>query len=272
MAFAANSVLCRVALVERLMDPVGFTTVRLGSGAVVLLLLMISRWYRKNHVYPVRFKSANMLGTLALFVYAMCFSLAYIQLETGAGALVLFGAVQLTLAALAFINGNKPKQIEFLGAAIAFTGLIYLLSPTWGSPRALGFFLMFLAGMAWAVFTWVGKGSKSPTQDTSLAFIGCLPLLLIVNIWWLEPDKWTVLGVVLAIASGAITSAMGYALWYSVLPKLSAMQAGIIQLLVPIIAAIGGVVFIGEGLTQRLVVATLLVIGGVYLSMMKKNS
>ncbi|MCX7553146.1 DMT family transporter [Marinicella sp. S1101] len=268
LAFAANSVLCRMALADGLIDPAGFTTIRLVSGALALVMLWL--FCSKNPVAESTYTFIHFCAALALFTYALLFSLAYVQLQAGAGALVLFGAVQITLILLSILQGKMPHLIELFGIVLAFSGLVYLLYPEWGTPTLMGFVMMLFAGVAWGVYTWLGKGSKNPVHDTRQAFIGCVPLVAIMALWWFMPEAWTVWGVVLAVVSGALTSAMGYAIWYVVLPRLTVIQAGVIQLMVPVIAALAGVFMLNESITQRLVLASLLVLGGVYLVLLKK--
>jgi len=269
LAFAGNSVLCRLALMDGLMDPAGFTLWRLGSGMLVLLLMV---GLRRSAVHPTESRGIfsgtqprqQMMGSLALFVYMAGFSWAYVQLTTGAGALVLFGSVQLTLMALARISGQRLKITEYLGALLAFLGLLYLLLPAWGTPTVFNFALMALAGMAWSYYTRLGQASDTPLATTTVYFIGTLPLVLLLVWFRFEPAAWSQQGVLLAITSGALTSAVGYAIWYWVLPALSTMQAGVLQLLVPLLAALGGVLFAAEALTMRMALAAVMILGGLW--------
>ena len=265
LAFAGNSVLCRLALMDGLMDPAGFTLWRLISGMLVLLLLV---WLRRSTERPGTFAATQpsqiIIGSMALFVYMAGFSWAYVQLTTGTGALVLFGSVQLTLMALARISGQRLKIAEYLGAVLAFFGLLYLLLPAWGTPSVFNFALMTLAGVAWGCYTRLGQASDTPLVSTTVYFIGTLPWLLLLLWFQFEPAAWSPKGVLLAITSGAFTSAMGYAIWYLVLPALSTVQAGVLQLLVPLLAALGGVLFAAEILTLRMAVAAAMILGGLW--------
>lgn len=269
LAFAGNSVLCRLALGEGLIDAAGFTTVRLLSGALTLMLLMV--FFDKQSATSVKAfqpSGRSWLGALLLFVYAIGFSYAYVILETGMGALILFGAVQLTLLLASFFSGQRPGWWEWLGVLLAFSGLIYLMLPAWGSPNLLGFVLMTFSGLAWGLYTLAGQGSVLPLQETTKNFIYSVPWVVLLCLISFQPNLWISNGLWLAITSGALTSGVGYAIWYAVLPELKTSQAGVVQLLVPIIAAIGGVVFAGEALTVRLIVASLMVLGGVYVVML----
>lgn len=263
LAFAGNSVLCRLALDAGWMDAVGFTAVRLFFGALMLLLLLLLRHTpMKAVLQPSR---VRFTGALMLFVYALSFSLAYLQLTTGSGALILFGVVQLTLLLADIMAGKRPHRLEWAGVVLAFVGLVYLLAPAWGTPTVAGFALMSLSGVAWGVYTWLGRGSSQPLVTTAANFVWSLPWVLLMCLFSFKPQLWTTNGLILAASSGALTSGLGYALWYAVLPKLTSAQAGIYQLLVPIIAAIGGVLFAAEAISVRLVVASSMVLGGIYL-------
>lgn len=271
LAFAGNSVLCRLALGENLIDPAGFTSLRLLSGAITLAVLLLLKNKTKTKPHNIEGKQ-QVLGVLLLFSYAICFSYAYVVLATGAGALVLFGAVQLTMLLTSVAMGRKPSFNEWLGVGLAFTGLVYLFLPSWGTPSLTGFVLMLLAGVSWGFYSIIGTGSSNALKQTAVNFIGCIPLVLLLNIMVFQPTLWTTNGVLLALTSGVITSAIGYAIWYAVLPKLSASQAGVLQLLVPIIAALGGVAFVAEPLTIQLVISSFMVLGGVYLVMWSKRN
>ncbi len=266
LAFAGNSVLCRLALGGGLIDAAGFTSVRLLAGAItlVILSLLISKQSGK---LVLLFKPSirQFKGAVWLFTYTICFSYAYLVLDTGTGALILFGVVQLTLLVANFIAGKRLVFIEWLGLLMAFGGLVYLLLPAWGTPTLSGFLLMVLSGLAWGLYTLAGKGSASPLLETSKNFIGCIPLITVLGLISFEPSLWTKQGLILAVLSGALTSGVGYAIWYAVLPKLSLAQAGVLQLLVPVLAALGGVLFAAEVLSVRLMVSATLVLGGIYL-------
>jgi drug/metabolite transporter (DMT)-like permease len=264
LAFAGNSVLCRLALGQGLMDAAGFTSVRLNSGAVMLVLLMLI-----NRKSPQRLITLpdlrTLLGAIWLVLYAWCFSLAYVLLDTGTGALILFGAVQLSLLFSRIIKGHQPQLAEWLGVLLAFSGLVYLLWPALGTPTWPGFLLMAFSGVAWGLYTLLGQGSVQPLRDTSRNFLWAVPLAILM-LWWVpDGQQWTTQGVWLAVLSGALTSGVGYAIWYAVLPSLSATQAGVLQLLVPVLAAIGGVLFATEPFGMRLLLSAMAVLGGIAL-------
>lgn len=200
-----------------------------------------------------------------LFLYAVAFSFAYLSLSTATGALILFGAVQLTLLALTFFTGFKLSPLEWLGLLLACFGFTYLMLPGINAPSVSGFLLMTLAGIAWGGYTFLGRSSTQPLLDTAANFTRTLPLAIIILIFILLYGKshLTTQGVVLAIASGSVASGIGYAIWYKALASLSTTQAGIVQLLVPVIAAFGGVIFVSEPVTMRLLIASFLILGGI---------
>jgi len=270
LAFAANSVLCRLALNDGLIDPAQFTTWRLLSGAATLVFLCVFQSLKQQQIdLKATWLEGSWLSAFALFVYALGFSYAYVTLETGIGALILFGAVQLTLILFAVWAGQKLTWLEWLGLAIAFAGFVYLVLPTLSSPSLLGFVLMTLAGVAWGLYTWRGKISAKPLFATTSNFVRTIPMLLValivISFNGEQVPSAQLEGIILAVTSGAIMSGLGYAIWYAVLPYLSASIAAVLQLLVPIIATIGGVVFANESITMHLVIATLSVLGGVLL-------
>ena len=264
-AFAANSILCRLALGKELIDPASFTGIRLGSGAVMLLIILMVR--QRGLPKP----AFDTLGASMLFLYAICFSFAYVDLKTGTGALILFGTVQLTMILFGLVLGERPKPLAWLGMIMAISGLVYLLLPGVSAPPLLPALLMAAAGVAWAVYSLHGKGSRHATADTAWNFVGTLPLVLVVLLFMQNTLQLQVAGVMLAVASGALASGVGYALWYTVLPHLTQTQAGNVQLSGPIIAAFGGVLVMSEAITLRLVIATLLSLGGIALVIGSRN-
>jgi len=264
LAFAGNSVLCRLALGQGLMDAAGFTGVRLISGALMLLLLLKSSGGASEPIlWHQRPQRQHLLGALWLVAYAVGFSFAYVLLETGTGALILFGAVQLTLLFSRVLSGHRLHVLEWLGVVVAFAGLVYLLWPALGTPGWPGFVLMAGSGLAWGLYTLVGQGSRNPLRDTTANFFWAVPLAVLLLLWVPDVAAWSSRGVWLAVISGAITSGVGYAIWYAVLPSLSAAQAGVLQLLVPVLAAAGGVLLASEPLSLRLVLASAAVLGGI---------
>lgn len=264
-AFAGNSVLCRFALAQEAADPAGFTAVRLLSGAVTLMLLLaLSRSDAGS-------SKGSWLAGGYLFAYAILFSFAYVTLDTATGALILFGTVQLTMILVTIFRGHRLQRFEWLGFLLAVSGLVYLLLPELAKPSMLGFSMMLLAGVAWAGYTFMGQGSKNALADTAYNFARTLPMLAISMVPLLSSVQLSQSGILLAIASGALTSGVGYALWYSALSGLSTTQAAVIQLLVPVIAALGGVLFANELLTDRLILSAVLVLGGIMLIILTKQ-
>lgn len=263
VAFAANSVLCRFALGTGAIDAAGFTSIRLVSGAVVLVLIL---FLRTNHL-PTTTQGSWFAGFM-LFLYAITFSYAYIDLDTGTGALILFGAVQITMICLSIIKGNRLTISEWFGVVIACMGLIFLVLPGVSAPSVLGFLLMTTAGIAWGVYTLKGRGSENPLADTAYNFLRTLPLVMILVIITFREFHFTAHGVVLAMVSGGITSGVGYTIWYIALRNLTATQAAVAQLSVPLIAALGGVIFMAELVTFRLTISSIMILGGIFLVVM----
>ncbi|ETX11910.1 membrane protein [Marinomonas ushuaiensis DSM 15871] len=277
LAFAANSVLCRVALDGGLIDPANFTLWRLASGAATLILLCLLKSLKQQDTsLKTVWSEGSWLSAISLFIYAIGFSYAYVTLETGIGALILFGAVQLTLILMAVSTGQKLRALEWLGLTLAFASFVYLVFPTLSSPSLIGFILMTFAGIAWGLYTWRGKISSKPLFATTSNFIRTLPILLVTLIiiglnGEYQISGGTFDGILFAVVSGALMSGIGYALWYAVLPSISASMAAVLQLLVPIIATIGGVIFASEAITLHLIIATCGVLGGVLLVILGKK-
>lgn len=245
-------------------DPVNFTLLRLASGIGMLWLVMLLLKLRNRDA--VSHSGGSYKAGLMLFAYAIAFSVAYLDLETGAGALILFGAVQLTMILVGWIQGQRLHLIEWAGVLLAFAGFIYLVLPGFSTPSFTGFILMSLAGIAWGFYTLMGRGSKTPALDTARNFLYTWPWLLLLIIWLvIEGGDWSQKGVLLALTSGAITSGLGYVIWYATLPFYTATQAAVLQLSVPVIAAVGGVVFVAEPVTLTLIIASLMILGGIFL-------
>lgn len=263
VAFAANSVLCRFALGTAAIDAAGFTSIRLVSGAVVLFLIFL---LRTKHLSTTT--KGSWFAGFMLFLYAITFSYAYINLDTGTGALILFGAVQITMICLSIIKGNRLLIAEWFGVVIACMGLVCLVLPGVSTPSALGFLLMTTAGIAWGVYTLKGRGSKNPLADTTYNFLRTLPLVIFLLIVTFRDLQFTAHGATLAIVSGGITSGVGYTIWYIALRNLTATQAAVAQLSVPVIAALGGVIFMAEQITFRLSISSLMILGGIFLVVM----
>lgn len=263
IAFAANSILCRLALKGEQIDATSFTSIRLLSGAVVLALIISAT----QGAPRLSTKPSNFLAPVMLFIYAFGFSLAYLQLNTGTGALVLFGVVQVTLIAINLLRGQTIRWLEWIGIALAFAGLVYLVLPGASAPPLTGFLLMALAGVAWGIYTYLGKGSATATLDTAQNFIYSLPLVVVATVitgFVFNTEFFTNYnGMLYAVLSGALASGCGYALWYQALPKLSTTESAVLQLLVPVIAAAGGVVFVNEPIDTRLLIAALMTLSGI---------
>tara|TARA_R110002049_G_scaffold29972_4_gene102100 strand:+ start:20556 stop:21404 length:849 start_codon:yes stop_codon:yes gene_type:complete len=257
VAFAANSVLTRLAIEAGHIDPSGFALVRVASGALVLGMLINARGgglplLRRNRI-P---------GALSLAVYMIGFTLAYLTLDAGLGALILFGVVQITMFAHSALTGHAPTRRQLAGAGVAFLGLLLALWPGAGGASSLsGTVLMIFAGIGWAAYTIVGRRAADPLAATAANFLLCLPLMLILLAGTGLVLSWT--GVALGMLCGGLTSGLGYALWYKVLRQLDASAAAVIQLSVPVIAMIGGVIVLGEAVTTTLLIATMLVLGGI---------
>lgn len=275
LAFAGNSVLCRLALSDNIIDASSFTSIRLFSGTLFLLLLVTINSAKNNSSQStqksINIKKGNWLSALFLFTYAAAFSYAYISLDTGTGALILFGTVQVTMIVSDIIKGKKLILIEWLGLLIAFLGLIILLLPSATAPSLTGFSLMAMSGIAWGFYTLAGRGSKTPLIDTANNFLKTLPFIGLLMLLTLANTQLSNQGIILAIVSGTITSGLGYAIWYAALAGLTVTNAAIIQLSVPIIAALGGVIFSNETINIELITSSLLVLGGVFIVIMGKR-
>jgi len=198
-----------------------------------------------------------------LFLYAITFSYAYISLDTGTGALILFGSVQITMILLSLLSGTRLPFTEWAGVTIAFTGFVYLILPGVTTPSTIGFLLMTIAGIAWGIYTLKGRGSKSPLMDTAYNFLRTTPLVVLLVILTINNVNYSSEGILLALLSGGITSGIGYTIWYIALGGLSSTQAAVLQLLVPVIAALGGVIFVSEAITSRLIISATMVLGGI---------
>jgi drug/metabolite transporter (DMT)-like permease len=272
VAFAANSILNRVAVADGDMDPIGFGVLRLVSGALMLGGLMM--WHRRalSVTGPGR-----RVGTTSLLLYIFGFSLAYQTLDAGLGALILFGMVQITMFAGSWIEGERPGAQRLSGAALAFVGLCWLLWPGQGfAPSLSHAALMAVAGIGWGIYSLNGRRAGPPLENTAgnfllaaaFALFGYAAITLAGGIYATAP---TTFGIAIAILSGAVTSGLGYALWYSVLPQLRGSTASIAQLTVPVIAIVAGALFLAEPVDARLVAAATLVLGGVLLAVTSRR-
>jgi drug/metabolite transporter (DMT)-like permease len=264
IAFAGNSLLTRLALANGGIEPAQFVGIRLISGAVMLSVLLF------RHSRALVPRQADVTGILSLFVYGVAFTFAYISLGAATGALIAFPMVQVTLAAIATLRGAALSLREIAGMLIALAGIVVLLLPGASAPSLGPALLMALAGAAWGVYTMDGRGAPDPLPRTARNFIGTVPLAIIILIAF--PSCWpNASGLILAISSGAITSGLGYAVWYTVLPRLNVATAGAVQLLVPIITAAGGVWWLGEAPSLKLMAVAILVLGGIWLTQGEKK-
>jgi drug/metabolite transporter (DMT)-like permease len=263
-AFAANSVLARLAFATAHAEPMSYTGMRLAAGAATLAVILLAR---QQGIAG----AGSWRGAGALFGYAILFSIAYIALGAGTGALILFASVQIGILGWAVLKGDRPGALEWLGLAIAFAGLVYLVSPGLVAPDPLATALMVGAGLCWAAYTLIGRSSRSPLRDTGGNFIRSAPFALALVLLGAWTHGVTPLAATYAVASGALASGLGYAIWYAVLPQLSRTRAAVVQLTVPAIAAAGGVLLIGEPLTVRLILSTIAIIGGVALALVTSD-
>lgn len=291
LAFAANSLFCRMALAEGYIDAWGFTIIRLMSAAVCLGVIMTFHVYRLRS-QAVKYSKAereallndkgSWLSSFSLVVYALCFSLAYVALDTGTGALILFSAVQLTMIGWGIYKKEHLSTLQWLAFFVAVAGFIYLMLPSVAVPSLLAATLMAVSGVAWGVYSIRGKSCISPLRATGFNFFRSLvavPILLIVGIYLNNTgvtnshlESLTTKGIVLACASGAIASGMGYSIWYTAMPLLKNTQAAIVQLCVPVLAALLGVVFLSEQLTVPFVVASAIILGAVLVFILNKDT
>ena len=262
IAFAANSVLGRLGLVDTDIGAGSFALIRLVSGALTLVVICLLQSKRL---------SGSLSGGVSLLIYAVFFSYAYLALPAGMGAIILFAMVQITMLSWGIAKGERLSPRQWAGFVVAVLALVWLVSPSLEAPPLWAAGMMALAGLGWAAYSLIGRGVKDPSAATAGNFVWAsglaIPLLAIVMT--VSPEPWPPLdGVVLAIASGAITSGLGYVIWYQALKHLSATRAGIAQLSVPAIAAIGGVVFLAEPITLRFALATSAILAGVGLAVL----
>ncbi len=280
IAFALNSILCRLALRGEEVDAAGFTFVRLVSGALMLIAINYVVNRRRRALTDVRATDTGNGATtdvrdtdtgswpsaFFLFAYAICFSFAYLGLTAGTGALILFGSVQLTMIAVAIFRGERPSVLEWLGLAVAVGGLVYLVLPGLQSPPLTSSLLMAAAGAAWGIYTLRGRKSSNAIADTTGNFIRSVPMILGVALIFLPNLHLSNYGILLAVISGAVTSGIGYTFWYAALPHHTSIRAAVLQLPVPLLTALGGVVLLGEVASLRLAIASLLILGGIALT------
>ncbi len=264
LAFAGNSLLCRAAFHATRIDAASFTTIRVAAGALALWLIVRAQGGRGM-------AAGSWASAAALFAYAASFSFAYLSLSAATGALLLFGAVQATMIGVGLWRGERLRPWQLLGLACALGGLVGLLLPGLSAPPLHGAALMLLAGIAWGVYSLRGKGAGDPLRATAGNFLRAVPFAAALGLAMLASATIDPAGAGLAVASGALTSGIGYAIWYTALPGLKAASAATVQLSVPLIAALGGSVLLGEPLTLRLVLAGVAILGGIALVIAEKQ-
>ena len=265
VAFACNSLLCRLALKHTSIDAATFTAVRIATGAVVLW--MIVRAQRGTTT-----GSGTWLSALALFVYAAGFSFAYVSLPASTGALLLFGAVQATMIGCGVWMGERLRKRQLVGLALAFGGLLGLFLPGVSAPPLFGSLLMLSAGAAWGIYSLRGRGAGDATRVTAGNFLRAVPIAVGLSLLMRDSSMFDVAGLLYAVASGAVASGIGYAIWYTALPALKATSAATVQLGVPVITAVGGMIFLDEALTVRFLLASVAILGGIALVIVERQS
>jgi len=266
LAFAANSILCRMALGGAYIDAASFSAIRLASGAIALFaFISISRTFIswKQH--------GNWVSASMLFLYVITFSFAYLSLSAGTGALILFGAVQITMMFGALRSGETPGGMEWAGIATAVAGLVYLLLPGLSAPSPAGAVLMLISGMAWGIYSQRGRQTDGALVNTAGNFIRTLPMIATISLLAIPSMHASVKGVTLAILSGALASGAGYAIWYLALGGLTATRAAVVQLSVPVLTALGGVAILTEPISGRLILSSIMILGGIWLTIISHH-
>ncbi len=267
VAYASNSLLSRLALSRNEIDPASFTTVRFLSGAAAL-------WVLAAVLAPRSRAGGTWASAAALTAYAVAFSYAYVSLDAGIGALLLFGAVQATMILAALRAGEHTLWQEWMGLGAALAGLVCLVSPGLTAPPLLGAGLMIVAGVAWGVYTLRGRGNAAPVVATAGNFLRSAPLIVAVSAVAAlagGPVRATPVGIALALASGVLASGLGYVMWYAAIRHLTAIRAATVQLVVPVLGAAGGIVLLGEHLSARLVIAAVLILGGIGVAVVRPH-
>jgi drug/metabolite transporter (DMT)-like permease len=264
VCFAANSLLCRLALKQTRIDAASFTSIRIIAGAITLWLIL--RWRGQSAC-----NGGSWISALALFIYAAAFSLAYLSLPAGTGALLLFAAVQATMILWGLRKGEQFHIRQCIGLILALAGLVLLLLPGLASPSISGSILMLSAGLAWGIYSLRGKVASDPAQTTAGNFLRATPMTLLLSLALLRWMRFDLAGIEYAIASGAITSGVGYIIWYAALPGLKATSAATVQLSVPVLAALGGILFLSEPITLRFLVSSVAILGGIALVVIGKR-
>ena len=267
VAFACNSLLCRLALKHTSIDAATFTAVRIATGALVLWIIV-----RAQRGTPTRSGSGTWLSAVALFVYAAGFSFAYVSLPASTGALLLFGAVQATMIGRGVWMGERLRKRQLVGLALAFGGLLGLFLPGVSAPPLFGSLLMLSAGAAWGIYSLRGRGAGDATRVTAGNFLRAVPIGIGLSLLMRDSSMFDVTGLLYAVASGAVASGIGYAIWYTALPALKATSAATVQLSVPVITAVAGMMFLDEALTVRFLLASLAILGGIALVIVERRS
>ncbi len=266
VAFAANSVLCRLALQDTSIDPASFTIIRLVSGAAMLAALIAFRGGK-----AARLRAGSWRAALALFAYAAAFSFAYVSLTAGTGALLLFAAVQATMIGTGLARGERLTRGQVAGVTLALGGLVYLMLPGLAAPPLVGALLMIAAGVAWGVYSLLGRGTSDALATTSGNFLRTVPMAIALGVVGLDTPRVDGAGALYAVLSGALASGAGYAVWYAALRGLRATSAATVQLSVPVIAAVGGVLFLGEAVSMRLALSSVAILGGVAMVLLSRR-
>lgn len=273
IAFASNSLLCRAALKQTAIDPATFTFVRIFSGALALWLIVTIRSSFSSRVTGhTSLRNGNWPSALALFIYAAGFSFAYVDLSAGTGALLLFGAVQATMIFWGLRKGERLDALQIAGFVVALTGLVVLLFPGISAPPLTGSVFMLAAGVAWGIYSLRGRSGSDATAATSGNFLRAVAFAIVTSLVLLPRIRFDSLGFLYAVISGAITSGIGYVIWYAALPGLKATNAATVQLSVPILAATGGILLLGESISLRYVIASIAVLGGIALVIIEKRN
>jgi drug/metabolite transporter (DMT)-like permease len=265
IAFAANSVLCRMALHDGAIDAASFSSLRFAAAAVSLLIILAST---RQHSVPA---AGSWTSAGVLFLYSIPFSFGYTMVATGTGALILFGGVQVTMMGAAVWRGERPHWLQWLGLGLAVAGLIYLMLPGLAAPPLAGAGLMALAGFAWGIYSLRGRGSSSPMAQTAGNIVRSVPLMLGMSLVALRHFHVARDGALFAVASGAVTTGLGYVIWYQALRGLTATRAAVVQLAVPVLATAGGAIFLNEIISRRLIVAAVMVLGGIALALLGRE-
>jgi len=266
-AFAANSLLCRLSLGDQQIDAASFTTVRVVSGAVTLSLFMLPHWRRRDRRVAFDWGASAML-----FAYMIFFSFAYLSLSAGTGALLLFGSVQMTMILAALGAGERFTAWSWTGLLLAVAGLVYLVSPGITAPDPLGAAFMIVAGLAWGLYSLVGRRAGNPLESTANNFLLATPLAVAASLVFLGDMRLSTRGLLLAMTSGSVASGLGYVTWYAALKGLTSTRAATVQLSVPVIAAVGGVLLLSEPVTLRLVLASAATLGGIALVLLQRST